>query len=118
MENNFSIPTSENSPLDKETSGMDSDNNPVILDNNSSVENQNNSQKVRSNNHEDFVVGNSVDSEASSSGAVTNSNSTSNMEPLDGDKNEKNETAETNNESEKLKQVNLSITPSIYKNFY
>jgi len=104
MENNFSIPTSENSPLDKETSGMDSDNNPVILDNNSSVENQNNSQKVSSNNHEDFVVGNSVDSEASSSGAVTNSNSTSNMEPLDGDKNEKNETAETNNESEKLKQ--------------
>ena len=112
MENNFSIPTSENSTLDKETSGVDSDNNPVILDNNSSV-----SQKVSSNNHEDFVVGNSVDSEASSSGAVTNSNSTSNMEPLDGDKNENKETAETIDETEKLKQVHLSIKPSINKNF-
>jgi len=100
MENNFSIPTNVNSTLNKETSGMDSDNNPLIVDNDSSVENQDNSQKV-SNIH---VVRNSVDSEASSSGAVTNSNSTSNMEPIDGDNNENNEASESNTESGKLEQ--------------
>jgi len=98
-----------NATVDQVTTGTDSDNNPLILNNDSTVENPNKSQKV-SNSEEDFAVRNSTDSEASSSGEVTNSNSTNNMEPLEVIKSENIEAVETKAECKNNEQDRSSAT--------